>query len=164
MPENVIVDTSPIFYLHRLHLIELLKKLYGTVIVPSAVINELEEGRAQMADVPNLHAFSWIKIEHAKISKFLSLIPDLGAGESEVLTLGLEKPESLIIIDDLLARHIAELQRLKFTGTVGIIIKAKHKGYIASVSDVINQLIELGFRLSDRLKQDIFRLVDENIS
>ena len=164
MPENVIVDTSPVFYLHRLHLLELLEKIYGTVIVPVAVVSELEEGKAQMADVPDLHAFSWIKIERIKTSKFLSLIPDLGPGESEVLTLGLEKPNSLIIIDDLLARHIAELRRLKFTGTVGVIIKAKRNGYITSVSDVISQLIDIGFRLSDRLKQDILRLADENIS
>ena len=161
MPENVIVDTSPIFYLHCLRLIELLKKLYATVIVPTAVVNELEEGKTRGADVPNLHAFSWIKIEQVKISKFLNLIPDLGPGESEVLTLGLENSDSLVIIDDLLARHIAELQKLKFTGTIGVIIKAKHKGYIASVSDVINQLTGLGFRLSDRLKQDILRLAED---
>ncbi len=164
MPDNIIVDTSPLFYLHRLHLLELLEKIYGKIIVPLAVVNELEDGKAQMADVPNLHAFSWIKIEQVKISKFLNLIPDLGPGESEVLTLGLEKQGSLIIIDDLLARHIAELQRLKFTGTIGVIIKAKHKGYITSVVDVVNQLVKLGFRLGDRLKQDIFRLANENVS
>ena len=37
MPENVIVDTSPVFYLHRLHLLELLEKVYGTIIVPVAI-------------------------------------------------------------------------------------------------------------------------------
>ena len=162
MPENVIVDTPPIFYLHRLHLLELLRKTYDTVIVPVAVVNELEKGKEQGADVPNVHVLSWVKIQHVKTSKFLKLIPDLGPGEAEVLTLGLENTGSLIIIDDLLARHIAELQRLKFTGTAGVIIKAKHKSHILSVADVITQLKNLGFRLSNKLEQDVLRLANEN--
>lgn len=161
MPKNVIVNTSPIFYLHRLRLLEILEKLYGTIIVPSAVINELEQGKVQGEDVPKLHVLSWVKIQQVKTYKFLKLVPDLGSGETEVLTLGLENPESLIIIDDYLARHIAELQGLKFTGTVGILLKAKYKGYIVSVSDILTQLTNLGFRISDRLKQDILRLANE---
>lgn len=161
MPENVIVNTSPIFYLHRLRLLEILEKLYGTIIVPSAVINELEQGKVQGEDVPDLHVLSWVKIQQAKTHEFLKLVPDLGSGETEVLTLGLENPESLIIIDDYLARHIAELQGLKFTGTAGILLKAKYKGYILSVSDILTQLTNLGFRISDKLKQDILRLANE---
>jgi predicted nucleic acid-binding protein len=160
-PEKVIVNTSPIFYLHRLHLIELLKKLYGTIIVPTAVVSELSQGKAQGADVPDLSTLSWIKVQNVKISEFLKFIPDLGPGEAEVLTLGLENMGSLIIIDDRLARHIAELQKLTFTGTADILLKAKHKGYIVSVSEVITQLSKLGFRISNRLKQDISRLEKE---
>jgi predicted nucleic acid-binding protein len=37
MPEITIVNTSPLFYLHRLGLLELLKKLYGHITVPEAV-------------------------------------------------------------------------------------------------------------------------------
>jgi predicted nucleic acid-binding protein len=60
MPENVIVNTSPVFYLHRLRLLELLNKFYGTIIVPQAVIDELNQGKVQGADVPNLKSLPWV--------------------------------------------------------------------------------------------------------
>lgn len=37
MPEIIIVNTSPLFYLHRLGLLEVLNKLYANIIVPEAV-------------------------------------------------------------------------------------------------------------------------------
>ncbi|EGJ35396.1 MULTISPECIES: hypothetical protein [Moorena] len=38
---NVIADTSPIQYLYQTNLLDLLPQLYGSVIVPQAVANEL---------------------------------------------------------------------------------------------------------------------------
>jgi hypothetical protein len=37
MPEIIIVNTSPLFYFHRLGLLELFQKLYGRIIIPEAV-------------------------------------------------------------------------------------------------------------------------------
>ena len=42
MPDIVIVNTSPIFYLHRVKQLELLNKLYKTITIPTAVVKELE--------------------------------------------------------------------------------------------------------------------------
>ncbi len=55
MPEVVISNTSPIFYLHRLRLLGLLQELYQKIIVPKAVVAELEVGRRQGEDVPEIH-------------------------------------------------------------------------------------------------------------
>lgn len=43
MPEITIVNTSPIFYLNRLGLLDILKKLYGVITIPEAVKDELEQ-------------------------------------------------------------------------------------------------------------------------
>lgn len=45
MPD-VIADTSPLQYLHRLGLLDLLQHDYGTVVVPEAVVREIESGAA----------------------------------------------------------------------------------------------------------------------
>jgi predicted nucleic acid-binding protein len=37
MPEIVISNTSPLFYLHRLQQLDLLQKLYTNIVVPQAV-------------------------------------------------------------------------------------------------------------------------------
>ncbi len=62
MPEVVISNTSPIFYLHRLRRLDLLQKLYQEIIVPKAVVAELEAGRRQGEDVPEIDSYEWIKI------------------------------------------------------------------------------------------------------
>jgi len=57
MPEITIVDTSSLFYFHRVGLFELFKKLYGHIIVPEAAKNELMEGQTQGEDVPQLEKY-----------------------------------------------------------------------------------------------------------
>ena len=57
MPEMIVVNTSPIFYLHRLGLLDILHKLYGVVTIPEAVKHELEQGRLQGEDVPRLEEY-----------------------------------------------------------------------------------------------------------
>ena len=131
MPKIIVSNTSPIFYLHRVGCVELLRQLYGEIVVPYAVIEELWEGRKQGADVPDIDKYQWIKKKHVYVPSQLKLIPDLGKGELEVLALGLREKQSLLIIDDKLAREIAKLQDLKFTGTAGILLKSKKKGYLA---------------------------------
>ncbi|WP_207765395.1 hypothetical protein [Cuspidothrix issatschenkoi] len=48
MPDSlVIVNTSPLLYLHQVGHLGLLQKLYGEVITPPAVIEELAVGKNQ---------------------------------------------------------------------------------------------------------------------
>jgi len=161
MHKAVIVNTSPIFYLYRLRLLEILEKLYGTIIVPTAVVDELEQGKKQGEDVPNIEEYPWIQIQQVKITDFLKLITDLGPGEAEVLALALEKPDSLVILDERIARRIAELRGIKFTGTVGVLLKAKEREYITSISPLLDKLLKLGFRISNRVKDNILKLAGE---
>ena len=60
MPDTVICDTSPLFYLHRAGCLELLEKLYHVITVPQAVADELKEGRMQGMDVPDVRKFGWM--------------------------------------------------------------------------------------------------------
>ncbi|AKV68361.1 hypothetical protein VL20_3354 [Microcystis panniformis FACHB-1757] len=96
--------------------------------------------------------------------KSVSLIPaiiDLGQGEAEVLALGLENPDSLLIFDDQLARRIANLYRLKYSGTLGVLVKAKQQGYLSSVAPVIAKLRHQGMWLTDKVVNDVLRLAGE---
>jgi len=107
MPEMTLVDTSPLFYLHRLGLLEILNKLYDVVTVPGAVRHELEQGRLQGEDVPRLEEYPWIDVRNVSLPRYLSLVVDLGLGESEVLAIAVDHPSALVVLDDKLARSIA---------------------------------------------------------
>ena len=77
------------------------------------------------------------------------------------MALGLEIPNSLLIFDDKLARRIADLYHLKYTGTLGILVKAKQLGYLASVAPVIRQLQGQGMWLDAHIINDVLRLCQE---
>jgi len=88
-------------------------------------------------------------------------VTDLGRGEAEVIALGLERPDSRLILDDKLGRPIAELHGLQFTGTVGVIPKAKQAGLLTAVLPVITSLRQAGLWLSDAFVAEVLRQVGE---
>jgi len=73
-------------------------------------------------------------------------------GESSALALALEIPNSTVILDDYKARKIAEQLGLTYTGTIGIIIKAKLTGKIASIKPHLQKIKQTDFRLSAEIE------------
>ncbi len=161
MPEITIVDTSSLFYFHRVGLFELFKKLYGHITVPEAVKNELFEGQTQGEDVPQLEKYPWVEIRSVSMPRYLQLISDLGPGESEVLALATNHPSALVVLDDKLARRIANMQEFRLTGTAGILLRAKRRGLVPELKPVIKKLLDLDFRLKPELLKEILTLAGE---
>lgn len=161
MRSMTISDTSPLFYLYRLGLLEVLKDLYGTVTVPNAVRKELEIGGEQGEDIPHLENYPWIEIATVSMPEYLKLISDLGSGESEVLALAMKHPSPRVILDDKLARRIAAVQGFQITGTAGILLKAKQKRIIKTLKPIIEQLLTLGFYLKPELVNAILMIAGE---
>jgi len=161
MPEITIVDTSSLFYLYRVGLFELFNQLYGHITVPDAVINELNEGQIQGEDVPQLERYSWVEIRSVSMPRYLKLIADLGPGESEVLALATNHPSALVVLDDKLARRIADMQGFRLTGTAGVLLRAKRKGLVPALKPVIEKLLDLDFRLKPELAKEILALAGE---
>jgi predicted nucleic acid-binding protein len=161
LPE-VICDTSPLQYLHQLSLLRLLPALTEHVLIPPAVEEELLAGKALGVDLPDLTELGWIKIRNPARRPTLPLAQDLGPGETEVLMLGLESPGSVLVLDDGLARRVAETLQLRLTGTLGILLDAKQAGHIPAVRPLLDQLQELHFRLAPDTRAAVLRLAAED--
>ena len=67
MHKIVISNTSPIFYLNKISHLELLKRLYGEIIIPRAVLEELEDGRKAGEDAPEVSSYEWIKVRSVSL-------------------------------------------------------------------------------------------------
>ncbi len=67
------------------------------------------------------------------------------------MALALEKKECLLIIDDNKGRKEARQLGLNFTGTLGVLITAKEKGLIGSISEIIQEIQNTNFRLRSDL-------------
>ena len=160
MPE-VISDTSPLQYLHQVGLLNLLPVLYGQITIPPAVAHELEQGRRQGLDLPDVDTLSWMQVKAAKEAHEIDSARGLGPGEREVLALALNARDALAILDDARARHYARLLRISFTGTLGVLLRAKHNGQLAAVAPVMDQLDLLGFRLDPKTCESVLSLARE---
>jgi predicted nucleic acid-binding protein len=162
MPDPLTIsNTSPLLYLHLVRRLDLLRDLYGEVFLPPAVIEELQAGAERGVDVPQVMNEPWLKVMKLISDTSIPLVMDLGRGEAEVIALGLENPESRLLLDDTLARRIARLHKLRFTGTVGVVIKAKQAGFIPKVSPVVADLLEAGLWLHDSLIAEVLRQAGE---
>lgn len=117
----------------------------------------LKRGEKAGEDVPEIKDYGWIIVKKVTIPAFIKIIPDLGQGEAEVLALACEENNPLLIIDDALARKIANLQQIKFTGTAGVLLRAKKEGYIKGLKLIIDKLKETGFYISDKLIVEILK-------
>lgn len=160
MPE-VICNTSPLQYLHQLELLHILPSLVQRVTIPPAVVEELSEGRTRGYNIPDPTDLDWVVIQVPASTPALQLIHDLGPGESEVLALALEIPDSVVILDDWLARQMAENLNIPLTGTLGLLLDAKCVGLVSEVRPLLDQLQGLRFRLSPNTRTVVLKLAGE---
>ena len=160
MPD-VISDTSPIQYLHQLGLLDLLHVLAGRVIVPPAVVSELAEGQALGMNLPDLQALDWVEIRRPVSELAVPLVTDLGPGETQVLMLGLEWREAVVVLDDALARRLAETLGLCLTGTLGLLLDARRAGLVPAAAPLWDQLQVLRFRVAPHTRTAVLELAGE---
>jgi hypothetical protein len=86
----------------------------------------------------------------------------LGPGESEAIVVASERSHALLVLDDLRARRVATSMGLRLTGTVGVLLRARREGRIASVADALTRVADVGFRLSADLRAEALRLAGES--
>jgi len=158
---EAIINTSPLLYLYRIHVLDWLPKLFNVVWTPSAVANELQEGRQKGYDVPHPKNYNWLGIVEPRAlpSEWLSL--DLGAGELAVMALALENRNRIVILDDALARRTAKAAGLIIWGTLKVLLEAKSHGLTESIGPLVRLLEESGMWLSDDIRQRILTLAME---
>jgi hypothetical protein len=87
----------------------------------------------------------------------------LGRGESEAVGLALEINADLIILDDRPARRLALGLGIRVVGTMGILVRAKQARLVPTVGPLVQNLLELGFRLSPAMRERVLRDAGEQV-
>jgi uncharacterized protein len=158
---DLICDTSPIQYLYQLQLLRILPALAGRVIVPPAVADELADGRALGLNLPDVSSLDWVTLRRPVSELAVPLVTDLGPGETEVLMLAFELPEAVVVLDDALARNVAEALGFRLKGTLGLLLDAKRAGLLPAVGPLLDQLQALRFRMAPRTRAAVLKLAGE---
>lgn len=115
---------------------------------------ELEEGRKLGHSVPDVSALAWAEIRAVPLDPRLTELR-LGAGEIQVLSLGLELQDVLLLLDDDDARQTASRLGLSVAGTGGLLVLAKTRGLVDSVAPWLERLRQTRFRMSEALHRTL---------
>ena len=78
-----------------------------------------------------------------------------------MLALALESRDCVALLDDAVARHVAQTLGLRLRGTLGLLIDAKRAGLLQAVAPVVDELQALGFRLDPRTRDAVLRMAGE---
>ena len=155
---KVIANTTRLIALANIGRLELLHKLYGTVIVPQAVMDEIVRNPAKQ----RVHSSQWIQVETIQDDSQKDIFrARLHAGEVEVMILARELDADLVLMDDEAAKKTAKFLGLKVTGTLGILLKAKKEGYLAKVEPVMDELLRDGLYISDSVQNYVLKEAGE---
>ncbi|QTN32162.1 DUF3368 domain-containing protein [Akkermansiaceae bacterium] len=144
----LVFNASPIIVLAKAGLLDRLLPLGDEVWIPEAVASEVAAAR-DLGDP----ASGWIAGNSTLIHPTTLVSPflmawDLGAGESAVISLAVEFPNAVAVLDDLAARRCAQAMGLRIVGTLGLILMAKRAGIIPSASRALDAVVAAGLFIS----------------
>ncbi|MBK9488243.1 MAG: DUF3368 domain-containing protein [Haliscomenobacter sp.] len=142
----VISDTSPITNLIQIDCLDLLNVVFGKIIIPQTVYNELCELAEQKKILDDQ---DWISVVSAENRLAITqLETQLDKGEAEAIALAMELQPDFLIIDELKGRTIAEEMGIKIVGLLGTLLKAKELGYISELKPKLEQLVNQGLGIN----------------
>jgi predicted nucleic acid-binding protein len=143
----VVADISPLNYLIRLGRPDVLREIYGRVLVPHAVLTEM-----QHPDAPSeVRAWAFAPpawLEQKRVQQLdETLASELGAGEREAISIALEVSADVLLIDERTGRQQAEARHIEVAGTLAVLLQASLRGYF-DFPEALKQLRQYGFRVS----------------
>jgi uncharacterized protein len=159
---KVVINTSPLILLSKIDRLRLLENLFEQVLVPRAVIEEIEaKPGVYEQEVSALIRANILEIQACEETISHEHLADLGDGEHETISLALETSADLVIMDDQEARRIARHMGLQVTGTIGVLIEARERKLIASIRKELDHLIEVGMWLDEVFYHRILKEYNE---
>jgi predicted nucleic acid-binding protein len=161
----IVSDTSPLSHLAKVAQLSLLHQLYGTVIIPDTVANELQKADAEEREIAELLTLSWIRIYQVQNQVLVEELineADLDEGEAEAIVLAIEVKAQRLLIDERLGRKEAKKRGVSVVGVLGILVAAKTEGLIVAVKPILDDLIvRANFWISKQLYAEVLKTVGE---
>jgi len=156
---RVVSNASPLVNLARIGHLELLRDLFGNLLVPEAVWEEVVVAGAGQPGARLLEEATWVARHQVKNQSLVqALRQELDAGEAEAIALAVEVKADLLLMDERLGRETAQHLGRRVTDVIGVLVEAKRKGMLPEVKSPLDALRDKdGFRVSERLYARVLR-------
>ncbi len=156
---KVVANTTPLISLASIGKLELLKEIFGEIIIAKAVYHEIKAKQG--------YGYSEIDTNYIKVQSIKGiayrdfLLNQLDLGETETIILAKEIDADFIIIDENIAYKIAKSSELNVVRTLSILLRAKEKGLIPALKPLLYEMIIKGRWYSQRVYKIILEQAGE---
>jgi predicted nucleic acid-binding protein len=156
---KVVANTTPLISLASIGKLELLKDIFGEIIIADAVYNEIKAKKG--------YGYSEIDTDYIKVQSIKGiayrdfLLSQLDLGETETIILAKEIDADFVIIDENIAYKIAKSSELNVVRTLSILLRAKEKGLIPALKPLLDEMILKGRWYSQRVYKTILEQAGE---
>ncbi|MBI2000889.1 MAG: DUF3368 domain-containing protein [candidate division NC10 bacterium] len=149
---RVICNSGPLIHLARPAHFDLLRVLFGRVLIPPAVYQEVavlgkgEDGSRELA------RSGWIHQRRPHRADLIAALGTfLGRGEAEAIALAGERTNTLLLIDETHGRRVARNMGIMVRGTLGVLLDGHRGGHVADLGGAIGRMRERGTWIADDL-------------
>ena len=152
------VDASTIIALSKIGELELLRKLLGKIYITKSIERELLRHKFPETDKIREAVGDWIV--SVKVKGDTERYVKYGLDEGEA-TLFLADKKARLIIDELNARRVADVENREYTGLLGLIVAAVETKKLEKKKaiNIINKLAESDFRMTIVLYKSIMNRI-----
>jgi predicted nucleic acid-binding protein len=159
----VVSDTTPLISLDAIGRLAILQQLFGEIIIPQAVLDEVSFARGEAKRFEReIVGAPWIKTvivrDHHAVE---GLLDELDRGEAEAIVLARELKADWVLMDEKKGRRKLSQFGINRVGTLGILLKAKQQGLIQHVRPEIDRLQSVAFRMSPDVVYEILKAAGE---
>lgn len=157
----IVADTGPIIAFARMGRLDLLRQVFGELLIPDAVYEELVVKGKRRPGAAEVERGEWIHrrtvTDRAAITQ---LPPDLHPGEREAIILAQELRVQLLIDEDR-GRRISAAHGIEFLGSLRVLAEAKRLGLIDQAKPIVEAMLTAGYWIDEELLSLFLQEIEE---
>ncbi len=156
----VVSDTTPLITLMKISKLSLLKDLFGEVLIPGAVYEEVtsNEGFKEEAEIIiNSDFVKVVSVSDKERVRLIQRVTGLDLGETEAIVLADESKADVLLMDEMKGRQVAKNMSLPLAGSIGVLIGALEKGLINP--DEIERAVVTLKNSNRRISEELLQMV-----
>ena len=164
-----VFDSTPLIHLVRAGLAWMIKELGGRkYLVPSVYAEVVEAGKAKgfndalVSEELVRTGVMAVKRPSGNLVKLIAAHKDIHPGEAEVISLAKEL-KAIAIIDDQVARSIADMHGVRKEGSYAVILRMLQEGKIEKdgARAALGKLVASGWRCEVELYERILKAIED---
>ncbi len=161
----VVSDATPVISLLKINQLNLLQGLFGEVLIPQAVYDELTlnpKFEKEAVQVKECGFITKVEVGQESSVSLFQRTTGLDRGESEAIVYTDNKGAGLILMDEAKGRKVAKHMGLNVMGTLGVLLAAFEQGLLdkKEIFSSLDILRNNGRHISESLYAQLIERID----